>query len=499
VLLVLWCVLTALALLPVWHQRMLPLLDTPDHLALARAWHDYHDPSYHLADYYTLRVRLVPYILFYALIHALMFVCKIEIANKLVLSLYLVAFPLSVLALARALGRSPWLALGAFALAFNPGWAYGFTSYLLATCCLFLGWAALLRALDDGRPRWFVALGVVAALAYLGHVLAWALFGLGAIALLLLDWRRWRRGLWAALAMLPSVGLAAFTMVQERHERAYTRTGDELVAVWHSLGTLLKLAPKRMLEIFPGPLDMMVLAVLALTTLALGLWSWRAAPSEPRVRAGTRRLLVLAALLLAAYVALPYTISKPMSWWYVGPRVPALLAPLLLLLPTVEPSGRRRLALLPLVLACVALPIQLTRLYGDFNKRHIGLLRLIEKLPRGARTLVLSRGLVRRDPESSADPSSSTPVYWHFMSWPMALQGGMSPYLFNQGIPVVPRPGLPRHDVARTDMLDFRSAPHFDYYLLYGNWPVNDRRVREVEAWGSWTLYERVVPESDEP
>src|SRR5205823_2739105 len=134
-----FCALAVIALVPVWHQRMLPMLDTPDHLALARAWHDYHDPSWHIADYYTLRVRVVPYLLFYFLIHVLLFVFDIEVANKLILSAYLLLYPLSIWALARALGRSRWLALGGFALAFNPGWIYGFTSYLLATCWLFFG------------------------------------------------------------------------------------------------------------------------------------------------------------------------------------------------------------------------------------------------------------------------------------------------------------------------------------------------------------------------
>jgi hypothetical protein len=496
VLVILWCLLTVMALVPVWHQRMLPLLDTPDHLALARAWHDYHDPSY----YYTLRVRLVPYILFYGLIHALLFVCKIEIANKLVLSAYLILFPLSLLALARALGRSPWLALGAFALAFNPGWIYGFTSYVLATCFTFFGWALLVRALDEARPRWLLGLAAVAVMAYLGHVLAWALFGLGAIALLLGEVRNWRRGLWAALALLPSLLLALWTIVEERADRAYTRTGDELVAKWWPLGKQLAYVPKRMMEIFPGSFDMVVLATLMLTTAGLLLWR---GPREqsPRAQAGTRRLLLLVGVLAVAYLALPYNISQPMSWWYVGARVPALVAPLLLLLPASAPAGRRRWLLLPTVAACVALPLVLASLYGDFSRRNVGVLKLAEKVPRGARVMVLARGLIHGDPELSADRSSSTPTYWHFMSWPMALRGGMSPYLFDQGIPVRPRPGLPRYDAKKTDLLTTSRAPEFDYYILHGppEVAIADRRVHQIDSWGEWTLWRRQAPQTDDP
>ena len=102
------------------------------------------------------------------------------------LSRYLILFPLSILALARALKRSPWLALAGFALAFNQNWIYGFSSYLMGTCFMFFSLALLIRWLDGGdRWRALVVLGVSTVLAYFGHVMPWFCFGLCAIALLL--------------------------------------------------------------------------------------------------------------------------------------------------------------------------------------------------------------------------------------------------------------------------------------------------------------------------
>ena len=60
-----WIALTIIAIMPIWTQRLLPQLDTPNHLALVRGWHSYNDPSFHVADYYDLRIRVVPYFLFY--------------------------------------------------------------------------------------------------------------------------------------------------------------------------------------------------------------------------------------------------------------------------------------------------------------------------------------------------------------------------------------------------------------------------------------------------
>jgi len=267
--------------------------------------------------------------------------------------------------------------------------------------------------------------------------------------------------------------------------------GAHFVAVWRNVPTSLFEFPRRIMELFPGPLDMWILATLAATTLVLLVWSgWRGR---------MRRLGWMLVALAVAYVALPFTIKQPMSWWYVAPRVPAVMAPLILLLPSIDLSRWRGLVLAPAVVACIVLPVRLTTLYGDFNRRMIGFMRLVDQLPRGAATLVLARGLIAGDAETSGDPASSAPVYWHFMSWPMALKGGFSPYLFDQGIPVRPRAGTPSYNVAKTDSLDFDLAPQFEYYLVHGADTLWPDRVRVVARDGAWTLFHRVAAVSDEP
>src|SRR5207302_11335697 len=110
-------------------------------------------------------------------------------------------------------------------------------------------------------------------------------------------------------------------------------------------------------ELFPGTLDMWILAALAVTIALLLCVPRRMRQPAPRALA---RLLTLIVVLLVAYLALPYSISRPMSWWYVAPRVPALMAPLVLLLPSIDLSGRRRPWLVaPFVAAGVLLPVVL--------------------------------------------------------------------------------------------------------------------------------------------
>jgi hypothetical protein len=495
-----WVALTVLVLIPVWRQRLLPMLDTPNHLALVRGWHSFHDPEWRIAEYFDLRVKPVPYMLFYGALHLLMFMVKLETANKLFLSAYLILFPLSVLAVARALKRSPWLAVPAFALQFNQGWIYGFSSYLMGTCFCFFSLAALIRWLDDGKKVHGVLLGLCCIGAYFGHVLAWFLFGLCAITLLCLEWRNWKRGLIAAAAMAPTLLLAFLAYRDEQESRTYMKVGESLAGAWRDFPTALMEFPKRVLEIFPGDLDQWVFFTIAGTTVLLCAWKGIKNGEQPKAE---RRLRVLLLVLGITYLMLPYNISRPMSWWYVSPRVPALMMPLIVLLPSLKLEGKQRLLLLPVVIMCVLLPLKLASLYRDFNNRNAGFMRLLSQVPKGDNVMVVVRGMMRGSgsEEKSGDPATSAPVYWHFSSWPMALRGGYSPYLFDQGIPIRPKKILRAPNSLAADGFDVRQAPEFDYYLVRLPTEIMDREpvLRIVDEVGEWKLYKRVGDLTEEP
>jgi hypothetical protein len=496
-----WLVLTAMLLIPVWHQRLLPMLDTPNHLALARAWHNFNDPTYRIMDYYTLRIKPVPYIFFYAFIHWFMYLFSIEVANKLFLSLYLILYPISVLALARAFKRSPWLAVGGFALAFSQPWTYGFSSYLLGTAFMLLGFAALIRYYAEKRNLDLIQILIWSLLAYLCHILPWFIFGLGAIGILLVHWRRWRPGLFAAFAMLPSLALALVAILDEQAEHAYINRGGKFSGMWRDFPTSVIEFPRRVMELFPGNLDTVVLLVLTATVLGLAIW--KGTRSSEQTREEQRVLPLLVVLMGLSYVSLPYQVTKPLYWWYVAPRLPSMMAPLILLWPAVKLVGRQRLIMLPMVVACIALPIKLARLYRDFSNRNAPFIRLLGELPRGSSTMVVTRGMMRgqHSEEESGDPSTSAPVYWHFSSWPMALHGGYDPYLFDQGVPVRPRVTLRAPSWSTPDTFDIRQAPDFDYYLVRFA-PAqmeSEPSLKLIDQVGDWSLFQRTARLTDEP
>jgi hypothetical protein len=505
--LLLWILLTAVNLIPVWSQRLLPILDAPNHLALVRGWHSNADPTFGLSQYFAVRIRAVPYILFYAIIHFFMYAVNIETAYKLFLSLYLVLFPLSVLAVAKALGRDKWLALGAFPLSFNPAWNYGYSAMLLGNCFAFLSVAALVAHLRNGRASSAVALSLACLGAYFSHILPWTLFGLGAGGILLLyrpSWRGpWRRHLTAIAAMLPSVMVAASAYLEERHVHAYVQTGTALKYHWRDFPTLVLEFPGRLLEIFPGPLDTIVLVVLLATTSGLYLWRRRRPPGAEEARS-ERTLKWLIVLLCVGYLYLPYQITGPIIFFQIAQRLPPLVAALCLLLPRGHIRGRERFLLVPLCLASIVLPFKLSALYRDFDRRNQSFIHLVESVPYGKTVFVAVHGLVQKNveiAEVSGDPASSGPVYWHFSSWPMVLRGGFSPHLFDQGVPIRYLTRLSAPGWSHGDRFSLRDAPAFDYYLVRDPARALDfEPALAVEGRGAdWTLYRRKFDLNDEP
>ena len=330
----------------------------------------------------------------------------------------------------------------------------------------------------------------------------WFLFGLCAIAILLLHARKWQAGLVAAAVMLPSVVMALTAVLEDRQDRTYIKDST-FSATFTDFPAAVIAFPRRVMEIVPGAFDARVLGTLVVTLAALFALS-RFYPQMRREPGGlvTTHKVVLWILVLS-YLSLPYEIKKPMSWWYVGPRLPSLILVLLALYPAIELTGWRRVLLLPVVVCGIALPLKLARLYRSFSTRNLPAVKLIEDTPRGALTLVIVRNMVlgKGAEERSGDSATSGPVYWHFPEWPMALRGGYGPYTFDQGIPIVPKKKLTTPAFGATDTFSFRQAPDYEYYVVRDATEEMDREpsVKLERRLGEWTLYKRIHATTDEP
>jgi hypothetical protein len=469
------------------------MLDVPVHLALVRAWHSIDDPHFGLSAYFALRLRPSPYLLYYTLVNVAMHAFQIETANKLVLSIYAIAFPIALAVCARSLGRSKWLGFGAFALIFNPCWVYGYVSYLLSTAAFLFSLAALLVWLTQHRKLMLGLFSFGALVTYFGHVLPWAWLVGATVAIGTCEpWVRRSKieksascssRLWAIAALLPSVLFAVWTLWDERVSRAYVGT-EPFRGTWRDPFHAFLELPKRALDIFPGTLDSVVLLVLVITTLSM-----LARYGDE----GARRLILVLWVGLGMWLILPYEISKPVIFFQISGRLPPLLLALTLLLPDV-PQDRAPLAPMAAIgSAALVLCVRLTTLSIDFDRRNKPFFDLVDPLPDGSSTLVVVRKMMvgEHPEEASGDRATSAPVYWGFAEWPMALHGGFAPYVFDQGFPVrlthkISAPPFPPPE----DLLP-AQAPGFDYYVIRN--PTDAQRLdagwHVQRAAGEWTLF----------
>ena len=73
----------------------------------------------------------------------------------------------------------------------------------------------------------------------------------------------------------------------------------------------------------------------------------------------------------------------------------------------------------------------------------------------------------------------------------MALRGGVSPHLFDQGIPIRPRRVLWAPPESKQQPVDLRWATPYEYFLLYEPSDPQTLPLELVARAGSWALYRR--------
>ena len=101
----------AFAVAPLWVGQHLPIVDLPQHLHLISVLHRLDDPSTLYPRLFQLRGELTPYLGYYYAVWLLAKVFGLFTANQVFLTAVAVLTPVSLAALLRSLGRSPWLAM----------------------------------------------------------------------------------------------------------------------------------------------------------------------------------------------------------------------------------------------------------------------------------------------------------------------------------------------------------------------------------------------------
>jgi hypothetical protein len=193
-----------MSLVPIWGTTWLPLQDLGGHIELLDVVYRFNDPTSLYERTYLPPRLLDPNSLSLAIAWLLGPLLGTMAVTKLLLTFYVLGLPLSMLAIARAFDRSPWLALASIPLVFNALFNVGFINYLLALPLMLymIPWAKNLA--EKGELRDAFLLGIGALALFYAHVIAFLIgWAMAAFVLLLYGSpSRWRNGL---LATLPSL------------------------------------------------------------------------------------------------------------------------------------------------------------------------------------------------------------------------------------------------------------------------------------------------------
>jgi len=497
----LFALLSAISLIPLWSVRIPPMQDLWQHLALVDVIHAYDDPGSVYADYFLLPTAPKPNLVYYYLTHLLAYLAPLEVANKLVLSLYVVAFPASFLYLLASFGRSRRLALFAFPLVYNSMFGYGFVSFILALPILFLTLGTYRRFVAPRGPGLNLALGAAAgvllALVYFTHLHVFLLAALLCFLLLVMH----RDGFWGTLLraapFAPALVFFVPWFVVYFVERTPSSSGMTFGAVGKFFGpTYYK--PSRILgsffhyvgDYFRDESDDFLFVLLML--VALTLLMFRRAPDVPegaRRKVGWFDLEVLTVAVAVTVLVLPQHIEAqaivsarhiPIALLFFFGWLGADQAPRRIVFP----------ALTILVVVHILWLGNLVRGFRAFERELDGYPALFERVEGGTRLLKVNYGQ-----ESNVVNHGAL---WHTHFFFMLEKGGVSDVQFAEypHNPVQYRRGM----VPPLPGPDFYNSPawrYFEYVMVRKSTSPALRPVQDsldpVADVADWALY-RVRP-----
>ncbi len=144
------------------------MTDLPQHLAVMSILNNLGDPAFAFDAYYEAAPDRTLYCFSYGIVLALAKIVPLEIAMRIVVFLSVIAYPLGVLAVLRATGRSGALALLTLPLMYSRTFFWGFVNFDLALGMALIAVALLERGARSVRSE--IALAVLCIAIVLTHI-----------------------------------------------------------------------------------------------------------------------------------------------------------------------------------------------------------------------------------------------------------------------------------------------------------------------------------------
>jgi hypothetical protein len=478
--------LIVLACLPALVFRYLPMTDLPQHMAVAAILLSPDDPSLGFSDYYEVELGKTLYLLPYLLTVGLSKILGLELAMRTVVFGSMIATPMGIWALLRAMGKPGWMAVLALPFVFNRAFFWGFLNFNLGIGLALLCLAIVIHP-RRSRRRDVVLCGLGLAVSTT-HIYGMAfLLGYGFIALVLGQRRELIRRF---VPLAPAVlSLLVWALLAQR-AMAFGEW------VFLPLSLKLQLFVDDVFGGYPDSSELWILAawLLALMVLMgrrlpLGATGWNALSTPERVFA------LYACLNLVLYFVLPHHTPTAKFIFFRHASLGLCLWPLLIpALP--DPASLRIGRWLAGGVAAMVLLVHWSHL-SAFDEEARDFDVIVEELPDAPRILPLNL-------DGNGSLSKSDP-YAHFVAIAQVRRGGIIATTFPQlfwNIPLRLRDDLSREPTPP----GFEFFPQELYRPAWAHWytHVVARLPPEVEISpspyfpfhlvaesGAWRLYER--------
>lgn len=360
-------VLILIYLLPIWLHPFIPTQDGPSHLYNSQVLAWSLNPASNFHQFYNLRLALFPNWLTYLILAPLMFVVPALIAEKILLSIYVILFPLSVWYLLDSIRPGKTLiTLASFGLIYNYLLLMGFYNFVFSLPLVLIAIGYWWKHRQNLGIREIVIINLLMVLIWFGHIVGYAiaLFAICFLALLQI-----RSGIRAFLKTLACTLPSTFLFF---NYYLGSNIASELKIDFSRIpGLLFDLLTMKVLVSYNFAQAIVAYTVAALFGLLVLSTVWMKLRGDGNFfkRLETRDYFILLILcLLVFYLLLPWSMG-PGGW--LNDRF-ALLINLLLLAWFLEGKNKTWRVVFTTLATCVAL-VNAGYIYWSFDHFSSGL------------------------------------------------------------------------------------------------------------------------------
>jgi hypothetical protein len=452
------------------------MVDLPQHAAQITMWMHLDDPAWGFVGEYKLN-PYSPYLLGYAIARVVATFTSTLVAVKVVVTLAILALPISMQLLLDRYGGDRFWALLGFPLAFGVAFYWGLFNYLVAIPAGVVFVALAVRYAEDPTLRRAVVLGVAGCGLYIAHALILGVCGVVAFALIAARSGSFRALFIRALPLGVPLAFAAAWAWWTYSTESHVRQG----IAWD-----LGLHRFRMLPLVllggSGVVETAAVLLMAATLLLA---------ATSRGRAAARWLP--AATCVAGYLLAP---SSAFGTAIICARIAELAAVFTIVAaaPLASPSPTRRTLVARTAILALALGwmVVLTGRFRAFDADAVGLDTLIAEIPPSQKVLGL---ILEQD-----TPSAPSPAFLHAGAWYQAEKGGVFGFSCAAFFTALVRHGPNASGPVTTETLalqpmtfDWARDGWYDYFIVRAPGPLGflnatvpvSLRARD----GHWWLY----------